>query len=385
MTDFAKIGAAVVGTGFIGTVHTQALRRLGVQVRGVLGSSAARGTARAAEMGVPYAYADLDELLADDAVDVVHVTSPNHAHYAQVLAILRAGKHVICEKPLAMTSVESAEMVEVARASGKVAAVCYNIRFYPLNQQAHGMVAAGDLGDIRFVSGHYHQDWLAKETDWNWRLVADEGGTLRSVGDIGTHWVDLTSFVTGLKAEAVMAELATFVKERERPVGPVETFSNAVGETETVPIDTDDAAMIMIRYPDGARGVMSTSQINMGRKNSLQWDVAGARASAAWDSETPDHLFIGHRDRANETLMRDFTLMNGAGVAAATLPPGHVEGFADSFLNFFRAVYADVEVGSRQDNATWATFEDGHYEMRFCDAVVVSAREERWVRLDEVG
>ena len=385
MTDFASIGAAVIGTGFIGTVHTQALRRLGVQVRGVLGSSEARGIARAAEMGVQNAYADLDDLLADASVDVVHVTSPNHAHYAQVLAILRAGKHVICEKPLAMTSAESAEMVEVARASGKIAAVCYNIRFYPLNQQAHGMVAAGDLGDIRFVSGHYHQDWLAKPTDWNWRLVADEGGALRSVGDIGTHWVDLTSFVTGLKADAVMAELATFIPERQKPTGPVETFSNVAGATEPVTIDTDDAAMIVIRYANGARGVMSTSQINMGRKNSLQWNVAGAKASAAWDSETPDHLFIGHRDRANETLMRDFTLMNATGVAAAALPPGHVEGFADSFFNFFRAVYADVDAGGRQEASTWATFEDGHYEMRFCDAVVMSAREERWVRLDEVG
>ncbi|MEX3016066.1 Gfo/Idh/MocA family protein [Gymnodinialimonas hymeniacidonis] len=385
MTDFAKIGAAVIGTGFIGTVHTQALRRLGVQVKGVLGSSPERGAARAAEIGVPHAYATLEDLLADDTVDVVHVTSPNHAHYGQVKAILQSGKHVICEKPLAMTSAESAEMVEVAKASGKVAAVCYNIRFYPLNQQAHGMVKAGDLGDIRFVTGHYHQDWLAKPTDWNWRLVAEEGGALRSVGDIGTHWVDLTSFVTGLKAEAVMAELATFIPEREKPVGPVETFSSAAGATETAQINTDDAAMIVIRYPNGARGVMSTSQINVGRKNSLQWDVAGAKASAAWDSETPDHLFIGHRDGPNQTLMRDFTLMNDSGVAAATLPPGHVEGFADSFFNFFRAVYADVEAGGRQADSTWATFEDGHYEMRFCDAVVLSAKENRWVRLDEIG
>lgn len=385
MTDFANIRAAVIGTGFIGTVHVQALRRLGVDVRGVLGSSAERGAARAAEIGVPQAYATLDDLLADAAVDVVHVTSPNHAHYPQVKAILAAGKHVICEKPLAMTSDQSAEMVELARASGKVCAVCYNIRFYPLNQQAHGMVRAGDLGDIRFVTGHYHQDWLAKPGDWNWRLQADQGGALRSVGDIGTHWVDLTSFISGLKAEAVMAELTTFLPERQRPTGPVETFSSGSGATETVAIDTDDAAMIMIRYPDGARGVMSTSQVNMGRKNSLQWDLAGSIASAAWDSETPDHLFVGHRDRANEVLMRDFTLMNATGTAAATLPPGHVEGFADSFFNFFRAVYADVEAGARQADSTWATFEDGHYEMRFCDAVLRSAREGRWVTLDEIG
>lgn len=381
----AGIGAAVIGTGFIGTVHVQALRRLGVRVCGVLGSSGARGAARAAEIGVARAYRDLDELLADDGVDVVHVTSPNHAHYPQVKAILAAGKHVICEKPLAMTSAQSAEMVALARASGKVAAVCYNIRFYPLNQQAHGMVAAGELGDIRFVSGHYHQDWLALAGDWNWRLEAEMGGELRSVGDIGTHWVDLTGFITGLRAEAVMAELATFLPERRRPVGPVETFSSAQGATEAARIDTDDAAMIVIRYEGGARGVMSTSQVSFGRKNSLRWDIAGSRAGAGWDSEAPDQLFIGHRGRANEMLARDFGLMNAQGVAAASLPPGHVEGFADTFFNFFRAVYADVRAGGRQAGSTWAGFEDGHYEMRFCDAVLVSAREGRWVRLDEIG
>jgi predicted dehydrogenase len=385
MTAFSDIRAAVIGTGFIGTVHVQALRRLGVEVKGVLGSSAERGRQRAAEIGVPHVYASLDDLVADKDVDVVHVTSPNHAHYPQVKAILEAGKHVICEKPLAMTSVQSAEMVELAAASGRICAVCYNIRFYPLNQQAHGMVKAGEMGDIRFVTGHYHQDWLAKPTDWNWRLEAEEGGELRSVGDIGTHWVDLTSFITGRKVKAVMAELSTFITERQKPKGPVETFSGSSGETETVKVRTDDAATIMIRYDDGARGVMSTSQINVGRKNSLTWDVAGSKASAAWNSETPDHLFIGHRDRANETLMRDFTLMNAFGTAAAALPPGHVEGFADSFFNFFRAVYGDVASGARGTDSTWATFRDGHDKLLFCDAVLKSAREGRWVDLSEIG
>ncbi len=384
MSDVSAIRAAVIGTGFIGTVHVQALRRLGVQVVGVLGSSAERGSARAAEIGVHQAYPSLEALLADDSVDVVHVTSPNHAHFPQVMSILKARKHVICEKPLAMTSAQSAEMVEMAAASGKVCAVCYNIRFYPLNQQAHGMVAQGELGRVRFVTGHYHQDWLAKPTDWNWRLQADKGGALRSVGDIGTHWVDLTSFVTGLKAKSVFADLTIFLPERQRPTGPVETFSSAEGTTETVAVDTDDASAIMIRYEGGAKGVMTTSQINIGRKNSLVWDIAGSAASAAWNSETPDHLFIGHRDDANQILMRDFTLMNATGTRAATLPPGHVEGFADSFFNFFRAVYTDVCAGKRGPDSTWATFEDGHYEMRFCDAVVKSAREDRWVDLDEV-
>lgn len=384
MTNFTDIKTAVIGTGFIGGVHIQALRRLGVDVCGVLGSSPDRGQERAVELGVPLAYATLDDLLADETIDVVHVTSPNHAHYPQVKAILAAGKHVVCEKPLAMTSEQSAEMVELAKAFGKVAAVCYNVRFYALNQQAHGMVQAGDLGDIRFVTGHYHQDWLAKETDWNWRLESAMGGELRSVGDIGTHWLDLTSFITGLKAEAVFAELSTFFPERQKPVGPVETFSSAVGKTETAKVDTDDAAMIILRYANGARGVMSTSQVNMGRKNSLQWDIAGSKASAAWDNETPEHLFIGHRDEPNQTLMRDFSLMNATGTAAAALPPGHVEGFADSFFGLFRAVYGDVAAGGRQSGSTWATFEDGHYEMQFCDAVLRSAREGSWVNLNDV-
>jgi predicted dehydrogenase len=300
------------------------------------------------------------------------------------MAILAAGKHVICEKPLAMTSAESAEMAAAARASGKVAAVCYNIRFYPLNQQAHAMIRAGELGDLRFLTGHYHQDWLAKPTDWNWRLESQVGGALRSVGDIGTHWVDLTSFVSGLKPKAVMAELSTFLPERQKPTGPVETFASGAGATEPVAITTDDAAMILIRYENGARGVMSTSQINVGRKNSLQWDIAGADASLAWDSETPDHLFIGHRDAPNQTLMRYFTLMNATGTAAASLPPGHVEGFADSFFAFFRAVYGDIRAGGRQPGATWASFDDGHDEMLFCEAVLRSSRESRWVELTEI-
>jgi len=384
LSDLTNITAAILGTGFIGGVHAQMLRRAGVRVAGMLGSSPERGKTGATAHGVPHAYSNLEEVLADASVDVVHVTTPNHAHYDQVKAILAAGKHVICEKPLAMTAAQSTEMVKLAAASGKVCAVCYNIRFYPLNQQAHGMVQAGEIGTPHFVTGHYHQDWLAEVTDWNWRLEADKGGALRSVGDIGTHWVDLTSFVTGLKPEAVMAELITFLPERQKPTGSVETFSSASGSTETVEVDTDDASMILIRYENGARGVMSTSQINRGRKNSLTWDVAGANASIAWDSETPDHLFIGHRGRANETLMRDFTLMNATGTRAATLPPGHVEGFGDSFFAFFNAVYADIAAGARSDSATWATFADGHDEMLFCEAVLRSAAENRWVELTEI-
>lgn len=379
MSDLSSIGAAVIGTGFIGTVHLGALRHLGIPVAGVLGSSAGRGAERARALGVARAYGSLDELLADPAVQVVHVTSPNVAHYAQVKAILTAGKHVICEKPLAMTSAQSAEMLALAQASGRVAAVCYNTRFYPLNQHAHGMMRAGELGELRLLTGQFHQDWLAKDTDWNWRLEADEGGPLRSVSDIGTHWVDLTSFITGQKPVAVMAELATFIPDREKPLGPVETFTTATGATETRRITTDDAATILLRYANGGRGMMSTSQISHGRKGLLSWDISGSKASAAWSGETPENLWIGHRDVPNQILLRDPSLMNGAGSAAAALPGGHAEGFGDTWTAFFRQVYRDVARGGRGTDSTWASFEDGHYEMLFCDAVLDSAARGAWV------
>ena len=372
------IGAAVIGTGFIGTVHLQTLRRLGIRIAGVLGSSEWRGAERAQALGAR-AFASLDALLADPGVDVVHVTSPNHLHFAQVLAILGAGKHVVCEKPLAMTATEAAEMVVRARVAGRIAAVCYNTRFYPLNQQARGMVRIGELGEVRLVTGHYHQDWLAKESDWNWRLTPEVGGALRAVGDIGTHWLDLTSYIAGIEPSEVFADLAIFISERDRPMGPAETFSRSAGATERVRIRTDDAGLILLRYPNGARGSLTVSQVSHGRKNWMTWDISGSEASAAWESETPERLWIGHRDGPNGLMTRDPSQMNALGAGAATLPGGHVEGFADTFAALFRQVYRDVATGGRQSDSAWATFEDGYAEMRLCDAILQSAGEGRWI------
>jgi predicted dehydrogenase len=385
MTDVSHIGAAVIGTGFIGTVHIGALRRLGVPIAGVLGSSSDRGAERAKALGVTNSYASLSHLLRDPKVSVVHVTSPNHLHYEQVNQIIASGRHVICEKPLAMTSTQSREMMTLADASKLVAAVCYNIRFYPLNQHAHGMVAAGELGNIRLITGYYHQDWLAKASDWNWRLEAGEGGALRSVSDIGTHWMDLTSFITGLRPTAVLAELSTFIHERQRPVGPTETFSKSgSATTEKRTVKTDDAATIMLRFANGARGVMSTSQVSHGRKNAVQWEITGSAASAAWHSETPDHLWIGHRDAPNQILQRDTGLMNDTGAAATSLPGGHVEGFADTFFALFRQIYGDIAKGARSTTSTYASFKDGHHEMLFCDAVSKSAILGSWADVEQI-
>lgn len=382
MVSGGSNGAAVIGTGFIGTVHVQALRRLGVNVLGVLGSSAARGAEAAQTIGVPKAYASLEALLADDGVKVVHVTSPNQFHFSQVKQILAAGRHVVCEKPLTMTSVEAAELVALAKASNLITAVNYNIRYYPLNQHSRAMVANGDLGDVRLITGHYMQDWLLFDTDWNWRLEADKGGLLRAFGDIGTHWIDLTSFVSGLKVTSVMAELSTFVKTRQQPVGPVETFSqDRSGETVARNVTTEDTALLLLRYENGARGSVVVSQVSPGKKNSLCWQIDGSKSSAAWDSEKPDHLSIGHRDQPNQTLQRDAALMNAAGAAATALPGGHVEGFADSFFALFREIYGAIEAGRSPEKPSYASFADGCYEMYVCDAVLESARLGRWVDL----
>jgi predicted dehydrogenase len=379
MPGIADVGAAVIGTGFIGTVHVEQLRRIGVSVRGVLGSTPERGAARAQALGVAKAYRSLDDLLDDPTVDVVHVTSPNHLHVPQTKRILAAGRHVVCEKPLAMTATESAELVRLAAGSDRVNAVNFNIRFYPLHQHVRDVVAGGDLGDVRFVTGHYFQDWLLLDTDWNWRLEPDKGGSLRAVGDIGSHWLDLATFLTGQPIVSVMADLSTFIPLRAQPSGPVETFStDRSADTVAREMATEDVASILLRFANGARGSVAISQISAGRKNSLQWEIDGSSSSAAWDSETPDHLWLGHRERANEILLRNPALMEPAGRAASALPGGHVEGFADTFGALFRAVYADVLAGRPADRPPYATFADGHDEMLVGDAVAESAQLGRW-------
>lgn len=384
MKPITEIGAAVVGSGFIGVVHVEALRRLGVQVHGVVGSSRERAAARSRELGLPPAYESFQAMLADPRVDVVHITSPNHLHYEQSKAVLAAGKHVVCEKPLAMTSRQSAELLELAVGRGVVHAVNFNVRFYPVNQHVHGLVAEGGLGEVRLVSGHYLQDWLLLDTDWNWRLEPELGGDLRAVADIGSHWMDLTTFLTGKRITGVMADLATFIKTRRQPKGPVETFTtDRAAETVAREIHTEDCATILLRYEGGTRGVLTVSQVSPGRKNSLIFEIDGSDSAAGWNSERPDELWIGHRGRPNELILRDPAILNAEGRQAASLPGGHAEGFADTFKALYAAVYRAVATGRPGDG--YPTFADGHDAMLVCEAVARSAREARWVDVERSG
>ncbi len=385
MAGFHDITAAIVGAGFIGPVHVEGLRRLGIRVKGIAGISLDEAQRATATLGLERAYASVDDLLSDPDVASVHLASPNRLHHDHVMAALAAGKHVICEKPLAMTSAQTAALVAASKARPRqMAAVNYNLRFYPLSLQARALVRSGTIGNVLHVHGSYVQDWLLYPTDFNWRVLRSEGGELRAVGDIGTHWLDLVAFVTGLEVEAVMADLMTVHETRLRPPsGLVETFSGKKdqppADREPVAIDTEDFGAIVLRFKGGARGVLTVSQVTAGRKNCLRYEIAGASKALYFNSEAPNSLWIGERAEANRELMRDPSLLDPEAARFASYPGGHNEGFPDTFKQVYRAVYTDVLNGARSAEPLYATFEDGHQEVRVCEAIAKSHRERRWV------
>jgi predicted dehydrogenase len=376
--EIGELRAGVVGTGFIGAVHVEALRRLGVEVVGVVGSSPARARGK----GLAPVYESYEELLADDLVDVVHLTTPNHLHYPQVKSALEAGKHVVCEKPLAMTSEQSGELLELAELSGLVHCTNFNIRFYPQVHQARALVQSGTVGAVWNVHGGYLQDWLLLPTDWNWRLEPEKGGRLRAVADIGSHWLDLMQFVTGMRVEALLADLATAIRIRRRPAREIETFAAAADvEREDAQMLTEDLANILLRFEGGTRGSLVVSQVSAGRKNSLRFEVDGSGGALAWDSERHEELWYGHRGKPNEVLLRDPILLLPEARDRTILPAGHAEGFAETFKELYRAVYTAVASGQGPEEPDYPTFADGHWGNVLGDAVVSSNRERGWVEV----
>jgi predicted dehydrogenase len=381
---FSGIKAGVIGAGFIGPVHIEALKRIGVQVTTVCGSTVG-AKAVAERFGIPQAIGDYDyaALIGSPEVDVVHIASPNRQHFTQAMATVNAGKHCICEKPLAMNSRETAALVRAARKSRAVFAVNYNVRFYPAVLQLRAMAARGDLGDIIHINGSYFQDWLLKDTDYNWRLLADEGGPLRAVADIGTHWMDMASFILSASVSEVFADLSTFHRRRKRPLAEVKTFAKAAGKVrfEAYTVDTEDFANLLLGFANGARGNLAVSQVAAGRKNRIEIGIYGSKQSAWWCSEDPDRLHFGRRDKANATAFRACAEFGDA-AGYTDYPGGHVEGFPDTFKMLYRAVYSDIANETRAKPSLYATAEDGHVEALLCEAVLKSHRARRWVKID---
>jgi predicted dehydrogenase len=382
-TSITHLRAGVIGTGFIGPVHVEALLRLGIKVTAVCDETS-RAQALAARFGIPEIYGDFDVagLVASPNVDVVHITSPNRYHHAQALQVIAGGKACICEKPLAMTTRESAEIVEAVKRHRAVFSVNYNYRFSPAVLQMRHLVQSGALGDIIHVDGSYMQDWLLEATDYNWRLLPEEGGKLRAVADIGTHWMDAASFVLGRRITRVLADLRTFHKTRQRPVGEVQTFSG-VGtstppKTVSYPVKTEDHAALMLEWRGGIRGTATISQVAAGCKNQLKLEIYGTAGSASWNSEAGETIAIGRRHTANEVAFRNTPAFGPAIAGYTDYPAGHPEGFPDTFKMHFRSVYTTIARGGRGDGL-FATAADGHHEVALCEAVMASAKAKGWV------
>ena len=378
------IGVAVAGTGFIGPAHVEGLRRNGIQVLGLAENTIEKAREKAAELNIPRIYGSLEELLTDPDIDVVHLATPNYLHHPHAKAALLAGKHVVCEKPLAMNTTESAELVELAAQKKLVNAINFNIRMYPMSQQARSMVQSGEIGDLFILQGSYLQDWLLFPTDWNWRLEPDQGGSLRAVGDIGSHWLDLLTFITGLRVLEVYADFKTFYPIRKKPAKPLETFTGKILQPSDLvdqPISTEDYATVILHYENGVHGVMTVSQVSSGRKNRLFYEINGSKSSLGWDSEKPGELWIGHRTTANQVLMKDPSLLSAEARAVVSYPGGHNEGFPDTFKQLYNKVYRYILSGDYDKTPDFPTFADGHYEMQLCEAIERSAREKTWVKV----
>ncbi len=379
-----KIKVAVVGTGFIGPAHIEALRRLpNIEVVALCEVSEELAQQKAKLLGIPKAML-FEDMLKDKEIQSVHICTPNFLHYSQSKAVLEAGKHVVCEKPLATKIGEAEELVKLADSTGLVNAVHFNLRYYPMVRQMKTMRENGELGDIYSIMGSYLQDWLYLKTDYNWRLEPDKSGDSRAIADIGSHLLDLTEYVTGLKITEVMADFSTVHKSRLKPLKPVETYTGKMlqeSDYQEVEINTEDHASVMLRFDNGNKGSATVSQVNAGRKNRLNIEIAGSKSNFEWCSEKPNELWIGKRESPNQHLMKDPSLFTPEAAGLISFPGGHNEGFPDTSKQMFKEVYAAIAEGKQPENPTFPTFADGHRELLICERIIESHKKQTWVKI----
>jgi predicted dehydrogenase len=383
-----RIGMGLVGAGFVGPHHVDAVRRLGyVDVVAVAGSSKASAQAKADALHIGKAYGSYEDLFNDPTIQVVHNATPNHLHYAVNAAAIAKGKHVVSDKPLAMTAGEAKSLLDQATKAGIVHAVTFNYRGNPLVQQARHAIARGDIGTPTFVHGHYLQDWLIKDTDYSWRLEPDKGGASSALGDIGSHWCDLAQHMSGLRITHVLGDITTTIKKRKKPSGSREAFqAGGGGATTDVDIVVEDLASVLVRFDTGAKGSFSVGQVCAGHKNDLQVEICGRTASMLWKQEAQNTLWIGHRDGANEILQKDPSLLDETVRGYAHLPGGHQEAWADAFCNLMRDIYGFIAAGKSPADPhppSFATFEDGYHANCVVEAILKSAKAGgTWTKVD---
>ncbi len=366
------IGMGIIGPGFIAPHHIDAVRRLGfVNVIGIAGSSAASAQQKASAYGVDRSYGDYRELIADPDISVIHNTTPSYLHFSINLAILEAGKHVISDKPLAISAKEAAILRDAAAAAGVANAVTFNYRGNPLVQQARLMAERNDIGNIFFIHGVYLQDWMTDANVYSWRSDPAKGGPSSALADIGSHWCDLAQHVANARITSVLADLTTVVKTRYSAGGSAEAFSQKSNVQRTpVEVSGEDLASVLIRFDNGAKGCLSVGQVLPGHKNGLEIEFNGRSGSLRWNQERQNELWIGRHDQPNAVMGKDPSLMLPGAVGYAHLPAGHQEAWADAFRNVIGDVYQWVQTGEKP--ATVCTFADASRTCSVIEAMLKS-------------
>jgi predicted dehydrogenase len=381
-----RIKTAIFGTGFIGRVHLDAVRRLeSVEIAALVEPKIEAARQLGAGFAIPTISTDFRAVLTDPEIDVVHICTPNAQHFSMAKQALQTGKHVACEKPLATTVEEAHELVALAAQTRLRNCVCHNLRFYPMVQQIRRMREAGDLGEILYVQGSYTQDWLLYDTDWNWRIDSKIGGVSRCMADIGSHWFDMAEHVTGLRVSSLCADLQTFHATRREPKHAIETFANKVlGPEDYIarPVDTEDFGAIIFQMGPRVRGSLVASQVSAGRKNRLSIEVFGTKSSVVWDQERPNEVWIGSRDRGNQLLLKDPSLLKPEARSYADLPGGHSEGYDDTTKQMFRRFYASVADSALTPE--YPLLADGLRQLVILDAELKSHRKRSWIEVPTV-
>ncbi|TWT21798.1 Gfo/Idh/MocA family protein [Luteimonas wenzhouensis] len=367
------LGVAIVGAGMIGAVHRRAAVLAGAVVRGVAASSPERAREVAQAWGAGRGYAGIEEVVADPQVQVVHICTPNHLHRAMAEAALGAGKHVVCEKPLATTLEDARALAALAASSGLVATVPFVYRYHPVVREARARIAAGDLGPLRLIHGSYLQDWLLDPASNNWRVDPALGGASRVFADIGSHWCDLVEWVGGERFAEVSAVFETVIPERGAATG--KSFATPAAGGETRAVSSEDVAAAMFKTREGTLATLTVSQVSAGRRNRLWFEIDGAKASVAFDQEDCERLWMGFPDQREQVFVRG----PGAGSAEqrrlSILPAGHAQGYANCFEAFVADTYRAI-AGERPEGLP--TFEDGLRSALIVDRVIASAGTRAW-------
>ncbi len=377
-----RMRAGIAGVGFIGAVHAEQLRRLGnVEVAAIADTIGAKEKAEA--LFVPQGYASYKDMIDNENLDCIHICTPNNTHFDVAMYAMERGVNVICEKPMTATSEEAEKLLAFAQEKKLIHAMNFNCRFYPMAYQMREMLKSGELGGVYTIHGGYLQDWLFYDTDYSWRLEPEISGESRAFADIGSHWIDLVEFVTGLKVTEVLADFEIFHKTRKKPKKAIDTYSGMALRPEDydeVPIKTEDYATVLFHFDNGAHACCNITQVFAGRKNQMIVAIAGSKGSVHWDSELSNEIWLGHRDTANGQLVKDPSILAPSTRKVISYPGGHVEGFPDTFKQNFKQIYAAIEAGAPQGD--YADFGAGVREMQLCAKIIQSARERRWVSVD---